>query len=109
MRKQRNMAQIKEQNQNPEKELNKMKVTNLSDTKFKTLVIRVLRELSEYGKSIREEMKTTLSEIKENPQGTNRERKETRVQINDLEHKEEINFQTEQKEKTRHSKKMRVG
>ena len=99
------MAQIKEQNQNPEKELNKMKVTNLSDTKFKTLVIRVLRELSEYGKSIREEMKTTLSEIKENPQGTNSERKETRVQINDLEHKEKINIQPEQNEEIRIQKK----
>ena len=54
-------------------------------------------------------MKAILNEIKKNPQGTNREGKETRIQTNDLEHKEEINFQTEQKEKTRHSKKMRVG
>ena len=35
-----------------------------------------------YGKSIREETKATLSEIKKNPQGTNSERKEARVQIN---------------------------
>ena len=35
-------------------------------------------------------MKATLSEIKKNPQGTNSEGKEARVQINDLEHKEEI-------------------
>ena len=35
-------------------------------------------------------MKATLSEIKENPQGTNSEGKEARVQINNLEHKEKI-------------------
>ena len=46
-------------------------------------------------------MKATLSEIKKNPQGTNSEGKETRVQINDLDHKEEINVQPEQNEETR--------
>ena len=49
----------------------------------------------------REEMKATLREIKKNPQGTNSEEKETRVQINDLEHKEEINSQPEQNEEIR--------
>ena len=42
MRRQRNMAQIKEQNKTPEKELNKVEMSNLSDTEFKTLVIRFL-------------------------------------------------------------------
>ena len=47
-------------------------------------------------------MKVTLSEIKKNLQGTNSEVKEARIQINDLEHKEEIcNIQPEQKEETR--------
>ena len=41
------MAQMKEQIKTPEKELNKMEVSNLSDVKFKMLVIRMLRELSE--------------------------------------------------------------
>ena len=45
-------------------------------------------------------MKVTLSEIKNNPQETNREGKETGIQTNDLEHKEEINIQPEQKEET---------
>ena len=43
----------------------------------------------------------TLSEIKKNLQGTNSGGKEARIQINDLEHKEEINIQPEQKEETR--------
>ena len=47
LRIQRNMAQMKEQNKTPEKELNKMEITNLSGTEFKTLVIRMLKELSE--------------------------------------------------------------
>ena len=61
----------------------------------------MLRDLFEYGRSIREEMKATQSEIKKNPQGTNSERKEAGVKINNLEHKEEINIQPEQNEETK--------
>ena len=46
-------------------------------------------------------MKDTQSEIKQNIQGTNSDRKETRTQINDLEQKEEINIQPEQNEETK--------
>ena len=54
----------------------------------------MLKDLTEYGKSIREEMKAILKEIKKNPQETNSEGKEASlIQINDLEHKEEINNQ----------------
>ena len=53
MRRQRNMAQIKEQIQTPEKELNKMEISNLSDAEFKTLVIRIFKELSEDLNSIK--------------------------------------------------------
>ena len=41
------------------------------------------------------------SEIKKSIQGTNSERKEAGIQINDLEQKEEINIQPEQKEEIR--------
>ena len=47
-----------------------------------------------------EEMKAILSEIKKNPQGTNREGKEAKVRIDNVEHKEEINSQPEQNEET---------
>ena len=53
-------------------------------------------------------MKTTQSEIKQNIQGTNSGRKETRTQINNLEQKEEINIQPEQNEETR-IQKMRIA
>ena len=46
MRRQRNRAQMKEQVKTPEKELNKMVISNLSDAEFKTLVIRMLGEIS---------------------------------------------------------------
>ena len=65
------MAQMKEQNKTPEKELNEMEITNLSDAEFKTMVISMLRELIEYGKNIKEAKKVTLGEIKKNLQGTN--------------------------------------
>ena len=50
---------------------------HLSDAQFKTLVIRMLTELVEYGHKLDEKMKAMLSEIKENIQGTNCEGKET--------------------------------
>ena len=46
-------------------------------------------------------MKVTLSEIKKNLQGTNSEGEEAGIQINDLEHKEEISIQPEQQEEKR--------
>ena len=55
----------------------------------------------EYGCKIEEEVKAMKSEIKENVQGTNSDRKETRTQISDLEQKEEINIQLEQNVETR--------
>ena len=61
-----------------------MEIANLSDAEFKTLVIRMLRELIEYGKNIRAEMKATLSEINKNIQATNSEGKEAEIQINHL-------------------------
>ena len=66
MRRQRNMAQMKEQNRTTEKELSNGEIAKLSDTEFKTLVIRMLKELTEYSNNIKEEMKVTLSEIKKN-------------------------------------------
>ena len=45
MRRQRNMAQMKEQIKTPEKELNEMEISNQSDAEFKTLVIRMLKKL----------------------------------------------------------------
>ena len=88
MGRQRNMAQMKEQNKPPEKELelSKMEIANLSDAEFKTLVIRMLREFTEYGKNMREEMKATLSELNKNAQGIKSEGKEASFQINNLEH-----------------------
>ena len=66
------MAQMKEQNKTPDKELNEMEVTNLSDAEFKTLVIRMLKELIGYSISIKKtqaEIKVTFSEVKKKSTG----------------------------------------
>ena len=55
------------------------------------LVIRKLTELVEYACKIEEKVKAMKSEIKENAQGTNSDRKKTGTQINSLE-KEERNI-----------------
>ena len=95
------MAQMKEHIKTPETELRDEKIANLSDAEFKTVVIRMLTEMTEYGCKIKEEAKAIKSEIKKNIQGTNSEGKETRTQINSSEQKEERNIQPEQNEETR--------
>ena len=82
-------------------QLSDEETANLSDAQFKTLVIRKLTELVEFGRKLDEKMKAMLSEIKENVQRTNSEGKEIGTQINDLEQKEEINIQPKQNEEIR--------
>ena len=61
----------------------------------------MLTELVEFGHKLDEKMKAMLNEIKENVQGTNSDGRETRIQINGLEQKEERNIQPEKNEETR--------
>ena len=63
--------------------------------------MRILTEMADYCHQMEEKVKTMQSEIKENVQGTNSNRKETGTQINDLDQKEEGNIQPEQNEERR--------
>ena len=112
MRRQRNMAQMKKQIKTLGKELDKMEISNLSDAEFKTLLIKMLKELSEEHSSIKKiqsEMKDSLTEIKNNLQGKNSRDTsrdlnlsfEAEIQINDMKHKEAKNNQSEQEEEKR--------
>ena len=81
---------MKEHIKAPEKvQLSDKEIANLSDVHFKTLVIRMLTELVEFGHKLDEKMKAMLGETKENIQGTNSDRKETGTQINGMDQKEE--------------------
>ena len=76
---------MKEQIKAPEKiQLSDEEIASLSDAEFKTLVIRMLTEMVEYGHKIQEKVKAVQSGIKKNVQGTNSEGKETRTQISGL-------------------------
>ena len=92
---------MKEQIKTPEKELNKVEISNQSDPEFKTLVIRMLKELSEDLSSIKSqsEIKDAPIEIKNNLQGNNSTVDEAKNQINDLQPKEAKNNHAEQEEK----------
>ena len=92
---------MKEQCKTSERQLSEEAIANVSDGKFKGLVIKMLTELIELGQKMKEQMKDTQNEIKQNIQGTNSDRKETRTQSNDFKQKEEINIQPEQNEETR--------
>ena len=86
----------------PEKvQLSHKEVANLSDAQFRTLVIRKLKELVEFGHKLDEKMKAMLRETKENVQGTNSVGKKTGTQINSVHQKEERNIQPEKNEQTR--------
>ena len=96
------MAQMKGQIKTQKKELNKRGISNLSNAEFKTLVIKILKELSEdlNGiKKIQSEMKDTLIEINNNLQGNNSRVDEAKNQTNDLEHKEDKIFNQNSKKK----------
>ena len=93
---------MKEQIKAAEKiQLSSEEIANLSDANFKTLVIRMLTEMVEYGYKIEEKVMAMKSEMKENVQGTKSERKGTGTQIINLEQKEEINIKPGQNEETR--------
>ena len=85
-----------------------MQITNLSDAEFETLVISMLKELTEYFNAIKKtqaKMKAALNEIKKkNLQGTNSGGDETEIQINNLEHKEEKTFHQNSKKKQKFKK-----
>ena len=69
-------------------------MSNLSDAEFKTLVIRIIKELSRdlnSQKKTYSEMKDSLIEIKNNLQENNSTVDEAKSQINDLEHKKAKN------------------
>ena len=92
---------MKEQRKTPETELSDEEIANLSDGEFKALVIKMLTELIELGQKMKEQLKDSQNEIKQNIQGTNSDRKETRTQSKNLEQKEEINIQPKQNEEKR--------
>ena len=92
---------MKKHSKTSKRELSNEETANLSDGEFKALVIKRLTELIELGQEMKEQMKDTLSEIKQNIQGTNSDRKEIRTQSNDLEQKGKINIWPEKNEETR--------
>ena len=93
---------MKEQIKAPEIiQLSSEQIANLSDAQFRTLVIKTLTELVEFVRKPDENMKPMLRETKENVQGTNSDAKETGIQINGVDQKEERNIQPEKNEETR--------
>ena len=78
-----------------------MELSNLSYAEFKTLFIRMFKEISEDLSSIKiqPDTKDTLIEIKNNLQGNNRRVDEAENQINDFKHEEAKNNKLEQEGK----------
>ena len=60
---------MKEHNKTTEKGLSKMEITNLSDTELKTLVVQMLKDLTEYSKIIKEKTEGSTNGNKEKSTG----------------------------------------
>ena len=69
-------------------QLRSEQIANISDAQFKTLVVKTLTELVEFGGKLDEKMKPMLRDTKENVQGTNSDVKETGTQIKEVDQKE---------------------
>ena len=98
------MAQMKEQIKTPQKELNKIEIKQFIRLEFKTLVIRMFKELNEDLSSIKKiqsETKNTLIEIKNNLQANNSRVDEAENQSSNLEYKKAKNTQSEQHKEKR--------
>ena len=103
------MAHMKEQIKAPEKiQLNDEEIANLLDAQFKTLVIRMLTELVEYGCKLDEKMKATLRN-KGNVWGANSDGKEMGTQINGVDQKEETSNQKRMKKQEFGKMRRRLG
>ena len=93
----------------PEKiKLREEEIANLSDAQFKTLVIRMLTELVEYGCKLEEKMKAMKSDIKKNVQGANSDGKETGTQINGVDQRKK-ETSNQKRMKKQEFRKMRRG
>ena len=92
---------MKEQIKTPEKELNVMETSNLSDAEFKTLVLRMQGTYENLNsiKKVHSETKDTLTEIKNNLQGNNSRADEAENQISNLQHKQKTTNQNNKKKK----------
>ena len=97
----RNMAQMERTNQNSRKRTKQQGDSQPIRCRVQNTGNQDATEMVEYGCKIEEKMKAMKSEIKENVQGTNSDRKETGTQINGVDHKEERNIQPEKNEEIR--------
>ena len=99
------MVQIKDQIKAPEKiQLSNKEIANLSDAQFKTLVIRMLTEMVEYGHKKRGKSEGYAKWNKGKCTGNQQWWEGNQDQINGLDQKEEINIQSDQNEETRTQK-----
>ena len=70
---------MKEQSKTSERELSNEEITKLSKGEFKALEIKMLTEQIKLAQKMKKQMKDTQNELKQNIQGTNSDRKETRT------------------------------
>ena len=92
---------MKEQIKAPEKiQLSHKEIANLSDTQFKTLVIRMLTELVEYGHKL-DEKNEGYEKWNKGKYTENQQWREGNQDLNQQFGAEERNIQLEQNEKTR--------
>ena len=103
MKRQRAMYQMKEQDKNPEKQLNEMEIRNLPQKEFRIMIVKMIQDLGKrmeaktekmqkmFNKDLEElknkqtEMNNTITEMKNALEGINSRITEAEERISDLE------------------------
>ena len=89
------MCQIKKQEKSAGKEQKEMEASNLTDTEFKVMIIRMLNSMKKDIETIKKgqsEIKKAISEINNTLEGINSKLDETKNRISVLEDKVEKNI-----------------
>ena len=87
MGRQRNKPQLKEKEESPDRILNEIKASQLSDTEFKTMLTRKLNELSENYLKLQEsykELTANYINMKKNIETINKSQEEMKKSISEL-------------------------
>ena len=114
MRRQRNILQAKEQDKNPQDEINEEEIGKLPEKEFRIMIVKMIQNLGNKMEKIQETfnkdieelkskqtvMNNTINEIKNSLEGINSRITEEEERISDLEDKiVEINTTEQNKEK----------
>ena len=71
MKRQRNIAQMKEQTRNPEVQINEEEIGNLPEKEFRIMIVKIIKNLKNKMEKMQESINKDLEELKDKHTETN--------------------------------------